>query len=233
MHLVEALFDHLPRAPFFVKDLALRYVSANTAMVRLCGLTRREDLIGKSAADFFTPELAAHYEEQDRLVLATGKPIKDRLEMTMRNGAHAEWLLYSRWPVLGANSAVVGVAATSRNLESPDRRHPTYQRLADVVQQMQQNFASSLRLPDLAERAQISVSQLERDFFGVFGMSPNRYISKLRVEAALERLQTDEPIASIAQACGYADQSAFTRRFTESVGMPPSAYRKTLEIKQR
>jgi AraC-like DNA-binding protein len=33
------------------------------------------------------------------------------------------------------------------------------------------------------------------------------------------------PLADVALACGYADQSHFTRRFKGSVGVPPSAWR--------
>jgi AraC-like DNA-binding protein len=45
------------------------------------------------------------------------------------------------------------------------------------------------------------------------------------MEAAVERLlKTDKPIAAIAVKCGYSDQSAFTRKFCETVGLSPSEY---------
>jgi AraC-like DNA-binding protein len=59
-------------------------------------------------------------------------------------------------------------------------------------------------------------------------MPPRRYITKMRLEGAIELLAGDKSIAEIAQACGYADQSAFARRFHAIVGMSPSQYRQTL-----
>lgn len=38
-------------------------------------------------------------------------------------------------------------------------------------------------------------------------------------------LRDDDSIASIGQACGFADQSAFTRQFKATVGMTPRDYR--------
>ena len=38
LSLIEQMLDHLPRAPFFIKDSALRYVSANQSMLDLCGV---------------------------------------------------------------------------------------------------------------------------------------------------------------------------------------------------
>jgi AraC-like DNA-binding protein len=48
------------------------------------------------------------------------------------------------------------------------------------------------------------------------------------MEAAVTRLlETDEAIAVIALKCGYSDQSAFTRKFRETVGLSPLEYRRT------
>src|SRR5262249_34472053 len=117
------------------------------------------------------------------------------------------------------------VASVARILEAPDRRHPTYERLALVVEHIKANFTQPIEVTDLARRAGVSVSQLERDFVNLFGVSPRRYITKVRLDAALELLREGGPIVDISHACGYSDQSAFTRRFRSLVGMSPTAYR--------
>jgi len=49
------------------------------------------------------------------------------------------------------------------------------------------------------------------------------------LEAALQRLhQSDASIAAIASECGYSDQSAFTRRFRQTIGFSPSEYRRSV-----
>jgi AraC-like DNA-binding protein len=50
---------------------------------------------------------------------------------------------------------------------------------------------------------------------------------KVRIDAACVKLRdTPQAIAQIALDCGYSDQSAFSRQFRQTVGMPPLAYRR-------
>jgi len=51
-------------------------------------------------------------------------------------------------------------------------------------------------------------------------------VIKARIEEACRRLsQTTESIGRIAQECGYADHSAFTRQFRARVGVTPRGFR--------
>jgi len=224
LDLVEALFDHLPDAPFAVKDLSLRYVGANAAMLDLCGVQGRSDFVGRSAGDFFSD--AARYESWDRLVLRTQRPIKDRLDLCWRLRGRPVWLLTSVWPIVDARRNAIACASVSRQLQAPDRRHPTYERLAETIEYIHANLSAPIDIAEMARRAGVSVSQLERDFVKLFGLPPRRYMTKVRFEAALELLKSGGSIAEVAHACGYADQSAFTRRFRAAIGMSPREYRR-------
>jgi transcriptional regulator GlxA family with amidase domain len=39
-------------------------------------------------------------------------------------------------------------------------------------------------------------------------------------------MKTDTPLADVALACGFADQSHFTRVFSAATGLPPGAWRR-------
>ncbi|MEZ5971002.1 MAG: AraC family transcriptional regulator [Hyphomonadaceae bacterium] len=225
--LVEHLFDQIPNAPFFIKDRDLRYIGANDAMVSLCGAASREHLIGKTAHDFFPRDFALRYEALDRQVLSSDKPIKDRLDLSIRAKASPHWLLFTRWPVHDASGQVAGVAASSRSLETPLGHHPRYEGLAEVVSEMQRNYAEPLRIGDLAAKAGVSQSQLQRDFVALFKMSPHHYLARLRLLAAMDMLRTKASVAMVAQACGYSDQAAFSRRFRSAVGVSPGEFRRS------
>lgn len=227
LSLVEHLFDQIPTAPFFIKDRALRYLAANQAMAQLCGVTNREAMIGKQASDFFPAAFAQRYEALDRRVLESGKPIKDRLELSLHARARPQWLLYTRWPVHDEDGAITGVAASARTLDTPLGHHPRYEGIAAVVAEMQNQYAEPLRIADLAVRAGVSASQLQRDFIAIFNLSPQHYLAKLRLDAAMDLLRSDATIAEIAQASGYSDQGAFSRRFRTAVGVSPSEYRRS------
>ncbi len=228
LSLIEQMLDHLPRAPFFIKDSGLRYVSANQSMLDLCGVHSRTDFIGNTVRDYFPEKMTSRYEHMDRQVMRTRRPIRDQLDLSVRIRGVPVWLLFGRWPVLASRGNVVGVAAIARVLDAPDRRHPIYERLALAIEHVHKNIQSALDVSDLARRAGVSVSQLERDFVNLFGLPPRRYLTKVRIDTALHLLEScDDPIVSIAHACGYADQSAFTRRFHAAVGVSPSEYRRT------
>lgn len=230
--LVETLLDHLPDAPFFMKNARLEFIAANDAMLRLCGVRDRGDLIGRTSHDFFPAPAPQRFEDMDRQVMRSGRALTDRLDLVL-GATGPVWLLFNRSPVRDERGKIAGVAAIARQLRTPDRRAPAYKRMAVAITEMRENFEHPLRLADLAERAGISLSQFERDFTALFGVTPRQYLTKLRIEAAMTALEGDQPIASVAQDCGYADQSAFTRRFVAAVGITPSQYRKSLSGRTR
>lgn len=74
---VMAILDSLD-VQVIVKDAQLRYVMVNDSFCKVFGLPRKY-ILGKKAADFVGPELAARFEELETSVLETGKP-RDALE---------------------------------------------------------------------------------------------------------------------------------------------------------
>jgi AraC-like DNA-binding protein len=225
LDLLEQLFEQLADCPFFVKDAELRYVAANTAMAGLCGVRRPRDLYGRRAGDFFPPALTLRYEGLDRQVLAQGRAVTNLLDPSMGAGAESVWLLFSRVPVKTAEGAVAGVAAASRRLKSVDSEYPTYRRLSQVAERLRQRCEEPLRLDELTALAGVSKSQLERDFFRLFALTPSAFLQQARIEKALRLLDGPMTVAQIAYECGYADHSAFTRRFRETVGVTPREHR--------
>ena len=56
-------------------------------------------------------------------------------------------------------------------------------------------------------------------------MPPHVYLNAVRVMQAQACIRRGMPLAMVALACGFADQSHLTRRFKGSVGVTPSAWR--------
>lgn len=79
----------------------------------------------------------------------------------------------------------------------------------------------------LARRCGLSRSHFGRAFKISTGHSPHRWLIRYRLLRAQEMLEwTDESIVAIALACGFADQSHFTRMFRAVVGASPAAWRR-------
>jgi AraC-like DNA-binding protein len=78
-----------------------------------------------------------------------------------------------------------------------------------------------------------SLSKLERTFRKVFQMTPQQVLTRLRIQMAVHLLHGGDSIASIGQACGFTDQSAFTRKFKAEVGVSPRGYRAQIGERDR
>jgi AraC-like DNA-binding protein len=89
------------------------------------------------------------------------------------------------------------------------------------------NLGANIDLGSLATNAELSLFHFARAFKQSEGVTPHRYILERRVAKARELLTgSREPLAQIALATGFADQSHFARRFREVVGLSPGEYRK-------
>jgi PAS domain S-box-containing protein len=217
------LFDALPDVVFFVKNREGRYTHVNQTLVRRLGLSRRDDVIEHDPAELFPHPLGARYRAQDRQVLA-GQSLENQLEVHLFPDRASGWCLTCKYP-LRQNGEVIGVIGISRDLGRPDERHPIYDRLMRVVDHLETHYAENVRMETLAQLAELSIAQLERHFRRVFLLNPGQMLTKLRIDAAMRLLREPGSIAAIGQACGYADQSAFSRQFRRLTGLAPGQYR--------
>jgi AraC-like DNA-binding protein len=218
-----ALFDALPDVVFFVKDSSGRYSHANMTLVARLGLKRREDVLGRQVGELFPANLGSAYASQDRRVL-DGELIEDHLEVHLFPNRKPGWCLTCKRPVW-QREKIIGLVGISRDLGVPDGRHPTYDRLRRAVAHLQSHCGGTVRMQTLADLCDLSVAQLERHFRRVFQLTPHQLLNKLRIEAAMRHLRGADSVAAIAASCGFADQSAFARRFKATVGMTPREYR--------
>jgi AraC family transcriptional regulator len=68
---------------------------------------------------------------------------------------------------------------------------------------------------------------LARRFRAEFGLSPGEYLRRCRLERARRWMRrSTSPLAEIAAAAGFVDQSHFTHAFRRAYGVSPAAYRR-------
>ena len=133
--------------------------------------------------------------------------------------------MFSRIPVKDAAGVTVGVAAVAHRVIYAESDHPLYRRIAAVALHVRAAPEEPLDLDRLALMAGVSKSQLQRDFRRLFGKTLRGFQHQIRIERAVHLLSDGLPVVEVAYACGYADHSAFTRRFRHETGMSPTAYR--------
>jgi AraC family transcriptional regulator len=89
------------------------------------------------------------------------------------------------------------------------------------------DIASRPTLTGLAEAVGVHPVTLARSFRRSFGCTVGEYLRRLRIDRAAEQLVWgDLPLAEIAIAAGFSDQSHFSNVFRRRTGISPSAFRR-------
>ncbi|MFG2616225.1 GlxA family transcriptional regulator [Streptomyces sp. NPDC048507] len=103
------------------------------------------------------------------------------------------------------------------------RREP----LRDVQQWITEHPGGDLSVEALAARAALSPRHFARAFRAETGVTPGRYVERVRVEHARRLLEEGgEGVAQIARSCGYGTPEALRRAFARHLGQPPAEYRR-------
>ena len=83
------------------------------------------------------------------------------------------------------------------------------------------------RVGEVARAVEVHPAHLARAYRRHFGVSLGSYVRRLRLEwAAAELARSEDPLASVGLAAGFADQSHFSRMFKGHTGLTPGVYRR-------
>ncbi|MEV4196134.1 GlxA family transcriptional regulator [Streptomyces toxytricini] len=99
--------------------------------------------------------------------------------------------------------------------------------LREVQHWITEHPGEDLSVEALASRAGLSPRHFARAFQAETGVTPGRYVQRVRVEHARRLLEdSGEGVAQIARACGYGTPEALRRAFVKTLGQPPAEYRR-------
>jgi AraC-like DNA-binding protein len=223
----DELFDAISDTVYFLKDRLGRYAAVNQTLVERTGRRCKDELIGLTADQAFSGPLGRRMAEQDRALLAGGRPLKGELELHLYPECREGWCLTWKEPLFGKGGEVVGLVGLSRDVRHAKVAPAEAKCLSAAMKYAQDHLEAPLRVADLAARARLSPFQFDQRIRLMFGHSAGQYLTHLRIDRACGRLRrSDEPISQIALECGYSDQTAFTRQFRKVVGLSPLQYRK-------
>lgn len=96
--------------------------------------------------------------------------------------------------------------------------------LAKVEERMQAEYATDLRLEDLAEGIGLSTFQLIGLFKRTVGLTPHAYLTQIRLAMACRQLRRAPVLADVATAVGFYDQSALNKHFKRCYGITPMQF---------
>ena len=223
----ELLFEHLPGSLFYIKDRDGRFVALNESLATQLGAKTKEEVLGRTDADFLPEYLVERYHEDDLKVWDRGEVIREKVELLTSPDGMVDWYVTTKVPLKNVRGRIVALAGVTREYHGGRGGYVVPDALGSALGHIRAHYAHVVRVGDLAKLVGLSVSAFERRFRKHFRMSPTEYIRRVRVhEACRSLIHTTAPISVIAQECGFSDQSHFTRDFVRVMRTTPAVYRR-------
>ena len=112
-------------------------------------------------------------------------------------------------------------------LSGADRAAPALPPLvAEAIADIRENYAGLYGVEELSERLGVSKSHPVRTFTAAVGVPPGRYLTTVRIEAAMRLLLHREyTLDVIASLCGFSGANYLCRVFKKETGHSPAQWR--------
>ena len=93
-----------------------------------------------------------------------------------------------------------------------------------VVTYMERNYERDISIQELAQQVNMSPSSFSKAFKKAYHMSPNQFLTSIRIEKAKQLLSPAVPLKDVASSVGYQDEFYFSRVFKKLEGISPSIF---------
>ena len=118
--LFTAFMNNIPDNIYF-KDRDSRFIKANRSVANWLGLAHPDQIIGRTDADFFAPEIARQFRANELEVILTGQPIISAEEKEVHLDGREAWVLTTKFPLRDTNGEIIGTFGISRDITERKR----------------------------------------------------------------------------------------------------------------
>lgn len=99
--------------------------------------------------------------------------------------------------------------------------------IENTITYINKHFSEKINLQELADINYVTANYLSRLFKQITGITLTEYIQTIRLDHSKTLLKaTNEPIALIAEKCGFGDPNYFSYTFKKAESISPLQYRK-------
>jgi AraC-like DNA-binding protein len=220
-----SMFDLLPNELFWIKNRDHVFVHVNQLFMSHSNVNSLDQIVGKTDFDFAPPHLAQQFFRDDDMVLM-GQQVTERLEMNMNQKGDIAWYATSKRPILDEHDNIIGSYGLTRHLHKQAFALSGVDLVKEPIDFIRNNFQDKFTIEQLADAAHLSVSALERRFKKYLSKTPKQVINEIRLENSRKLLvETNMPIAQVAEETGFTDHSYFSKKFRLFFGELPSVFR--------
>jgi transcriptional regulator GlxA family with amidase domain len=109
-------------------------------------------------------------------------------------------------------------------------QQPAREPLREAQRLVVEDISGEHSVQAMAARAHMSARHFARAFHAETGITPARYVERVRLEAARRRLEDSaDPIAVVAVACGFGTAETMRRVFLRTLEVGPAEYRRRFQ----
>lgn len=216
-HEDECTFDYIIRK-YKITDPAIHTM----AMIIRGADTDRHDLAPQASGLWSVSAGLAYNYPDDLELLEKGMMLYDALY------SWAKYLQHEKHTQASVEVLLMDVLKKHLIEKKGNKKIPAWAK--ELKEIMQDHIDTHLGLKEISKILDVHPAYLSREFSKYFDdLSFGEYIRKLRIEKAIEWMQTPAySLTEIAYLAGFSDQSHFTRIFKLHTGKNPSVYRKNL-----
>lgn len=157
----------------------------------------------------------------DRLIASLGMALCDELLHEQPQQAYIDDLMH----LLVCRA--LRLHSNARDGLSPAQHALPPYRLRQALKFMEANLSRPIGVTEIAGAAGISLFHFSRSFREATGSSPYAHLLHRRIECAKTKLLFgNEPVATVAAACGFASAKQFSRMFARETGVSPATFRR-------
>lgn len=105
-------------------------------------------------------------------------------------------------------------------------------RIRKALRVLQDRIGTSCELDGVAREVGLSRPHFYKLFRAQMGVTPHIYLNTLRMERAIDRLaKSQAAVSEIGLDLGFSSQASFSRFFIANGVVPPSAYRRSVHVR--
>jgi diguanylate cyclase (GGDEF)-like protein/PAS domain S-box-containing protein len=233
----QALMDSIPDLAW-VKDTQSRFIAVNAKFKPVFGI-EPDELIGKTDFDLSPHRDAEHYQEDDREVMRSGKPLRTEERIAKENNTWG-WAETVKVPVYDADNNIVGTAGVARDITERKQAEQRIEFLAnhDALTGLPNRRLLEDRLKQALARAalnkeKLAVLFLDLDYFKSINDSASHSIGDTLLQTVAERLTAcvrsidtvarlagDEFVVLLPAIQGLHEAETTATRIQETVARP-------------
>lgn len=107
---------------------------------------------------------------------------------------------------------------------------PKDKRMTDAEKYINTHFAENNCIAEAVRHSSLTRRRFNDLFKGCFGLTPNRYLTSLKINYAKNLISTNYfNISQIAEMCGFSDMYYFCKVFKSETGITPTEYKRSID----